>query len=42
MVEMYVRLILKGKRFFAEVPENIKEEVKEELLKLDREDLLDV
>lgn len=42
MVEMYVRLILQGKRYFGEVPENIKEQVKEQLIKIDRKDLLEV
>ena len=41
MAEMYVRLILRGKRCFAEVPEHIKDEVKRLLVQIQREDLLE-
>lgn len=40
MAEMYVALILRGKRFFAEVPKEVKEEVRTILIKLDRKDLI--
>ncbi len=40
--EMYVQLILSGKRFFAEVPEEVKEKVRQLLIDMGREDLLDV
>lgn len=36
----YVRLILRGERCFKEVPKEVKEEVRQMLLDLDREDLI--
>lgn len=39
--EMYVKLILEGRRCFAEVPDNIKEETKRLLIEIGREDLLE-
>ncbi len=39
--EMYVKLILQGKRYFAEVPDNIKEEIRRLLIEQGREDLLE-
>lgn len=42
MAEMYVRLILQGKRFYEEVPKEVKEQVKELLVNMNREDLLEV
>lgn len=40
MAEMYVVLIIKGKRYYEEVPREVKEDVKEYLLQMGREDLL--
>lgn len=40
MAKMYVALILKGKRFFAEVPVEVKEEVRTLLIEMNREDLI--
>lgn len=42
MVEMYVKMILQGKRYYEEVPVQIKEEVKKKLIECGREDLLEV
>lgn len=41
MVEIYVALILKGKRTFSQVPERIKDKVREMLIDLGLEDLID-
>lgn len=41
MIEMYVQLIVQGKRSFIEVPEQIKHEVQRRLIELNRLDLLD-
>lgn len=40
MVPIYVALIVKGKRKFSEVPEPLKEKVKEMLIDLELEDLI--
>lgn len=40
MAEMYVKLILEGKRFYGEVPIEVKEEVKRLLMEQGRDDLL--
>lgn len=42
MVEMYVKLILEGKRFFAEVPEIIMDEIRQILIEIGREDLIEL
>lgn len=39
MAVVYATLIIKGKKTFAQVPEKIKEQVKEVLVDLDCEDL---
>ncbi len=41
LVEMYVKLILEGKRFFAEVPERIMDETRQKLIEVGREDLIE-
>ncbi len=38
----YVRLIIRGTRTFSSVPEPMRQEVADELIKLGREDLIDV
>lgn len=40
IAEMYVKLILEGKRFYGEVPVEVKEDVKRLLIEQGREDLL--
>ena len=42
MAEMYVKLILQGKRFYEEVPKEVKDQVREQLISINREDLLHV
>ena len=42
MEEMYVNLILKGRRSFEEVPVEVKEKVRELLIVIGREDLITV
>lgn len=42
MEEMYVNLILKGRRSFEEVPVEVKEKVRELLIEIGREDLITV
>ncbi len=42
LVEMYVKLILEGKRFFAEVPEIIMDEIRQILIEIGREDLIEL
>ncbi len=39
MVAIYVALIIKGKKTFAQVPDRLKEQVKQMLIDLDLEDL---
>ena len=39
LAEMYAKLILEGKRFFAEVPKEVKEETRRLLIEMGREDL---
>lgn len=41
IAEIYVQLILKGKRCFLEVPCEVREKVRELLIEIDREDLLE-
>ncbi|MDO5291167.1 MAG: CD1375 family protein [bacterium] len=40
IVEAYVRLILKGVRCYKEVPVEVKDQVKQRLIELGREDLV--
>lgn len=42
LAEMYVKLILEGRRFFAEIPEEVKEEARRLLIEMGREDLIEV
>ena len=41
LAEMYVKLILEGRRFFAEVPEEVKEKARQLLIEMGREDLIE-
>lgn len=41
VAEMYAKLILEGRRCFAEVPKEVKEETRQILIEMGREDLLD-
>ena len=40
MAKVYAGLIVKGKKTFAEVPDKIKEQVRQALIDRDREDLI--
>ncbi|ERI73978.1 Uncharacterised protein [[Clostridium] symbiosum] len=40
MAKVYADLIVKGKKTFAEVPDKIKEQVRQALIDRDREDLI--